>query len=339
MIICISALYAGVQASASTFSWGVNGHPNVQESYCDTSTGKQFDLVAGLGAHWYRTDWPEESVKRNPSFYDKLVDDAVRRGIHILPVIIPSVTRRIDLSPAQVRKSSAAFARSLSTRYRGKITHWELDNELDIFAMIHKGEKDRNGAVWNYGDANGDRPEQFEESRYRVVKAELQGLHEGIKAGDPKAMTIIDSAGWLHYGFFERLVREDRVPFDITGWHWYSEMGDMTKVLGSFNVLKQLKTYGKPIWITEIDRRGGSIGASGEKEQADYLTAVAAQLGKIPGVEAFFVYEILDEPYFGPDNLESHMGLVEVSKGPDGRWQPGRTKDGYNTLRAAIAGK
>ncbi len=49
-----------------------------------------------------------------------------------------------------------------------------------------------------------------------------------------------------------------------------------------------------------------------------------------------FVYELLDEPYFGPDNPESHYGLVELLRGSDGCWQVGRRKPAFGALRAAI---
>jgi len=88
--------------------------------------------------------------------------------------------------------------------------------------------------------------------------------------------------------------------------------GDMkVDAKGDFNVLEKLKSYGKPIWITEIDRRGGSIGGN-EAEQASYMTSVSRQMMSYPGVQALFVYELFDEPYFGPDNPESHFGMIEI---------------------------
>ena len=149
----------------------------------------------------------------------------------------------------------------MAGRYKGRITHWELSNELDGYAMIRKGEKTRDGKVWPWGDPDGSRPENYEEGRYQRAKAEILGLYEGVKAADPTAITVVDTGGWLHYGFIDRLVREDHVPFDILAWHWYSGMGDMTKVQGKFNLVKRLAGYGKPLWITQINRRNGTWAA------------------------------------------------------------------------------
>lgn len=329
----IAAMVISMPAQAE-FQWGVNGHPNVQEGYRQVPISVQLDMVKASGAKWYRTDWPEEVIRKDPASFDRLVNEARRRGLRILPALIPTTGCRSEASPEQIRKASAEYGKWIGARYKGRITHWELSNELDAFAMIRKGEKDRNGAIWQWNDADMDKPEQFEESRYAKVRAELAGLGDGVKSADPKAVTIIDSSGWLHYGFFQRLVIEDKVPFDILGWHWYSEMGDMIRVRGSFNVLEKLKSFGKPIWITEINRRGGSM--DGEMEQSTWLTGVARRMRSYPGVSAFFVYELFDEPYFGADNPESHYGMVEMVKGADKMWAAGRRKAAFASMRALM---
>ena len=106
---------------------------------------------------------------------------------------------------------------------------------------------------------------------------------------------------------------------------------------GSINLLKRLKGYGKPIWITEINRRNGSQG-NAEKEQAEYLRRVAAQLAADPGIGALFVYELLDEPYHGSDNGESFYGLVELARDPKDHWQVKRRKPAFDAFQRAAAG-
>jgi hypothetical protein len=316
------------QADSTDFQWGVNGHPCLQDAYYAVPIEKQLDLMAELGLHWYRTDWPSDTVKRTPEVYDKLIAAAARRKIHILPILFPPVDCRSKSTPEQIQEASFEYAKAVAHRFRGRITHWELDNELDNFTILRKGDKNRLGVVWQGGDPSGDNPEDFEETRYHKAAAELQGLSEGIKAGDPHAKTLID-AGWLHFGYTDRLIKEDKVPFDILAWHWYSDMGDITRVNGHFNLLERLRGYGKRIWITESGWRGDLK----PENQADWIRTTAAQFRSLPDVDAFFLYELLDEPALNADVSEQHYGLVTLSKNTTGKWQFEAKKAGFYALQ------
>jgi hypothetical protein len=336
LLVALS-MWTTVAAAGEPFQWGVNGHPVSQVGYLQVPLAVQLDLVSELGAGWYRTDWDAARLPSDMARDDELVAQAERRKIRLLPVIFSPVGRKKGAAPEEIRAAAAAFAKEVAGRYKGRITHWELSNELDIYAMIRKGEKTRSGQVWQWGSPAGNRPEDYEETRYQQAKAEIQGLYEGVKAADPAAMTIVDTGGWLHYGFTDRLITEDHVPFDILSWHWYSEMGEMTNVQGKLNLVELLKRYGKPLWITEINRRGGSSGGK-EKEQAQYVARAAARLRGNPAIGALFIYELLDEPYFGANNPESYYGLVEIARGDDNRWRFQRKKEAFDAFRAAIAG-
>ena len=330
--------FCGIAAqaeSAEPFHWGINGHSVSQDAYWKVPIATQLDLVAELGARWYRFDLSAGAFHGNTDRVDALLAGAEQRKLRLLPVLIAEPDARSkDATPAQIRAAAAAYAKEVVGRYKGRISHWELNNELDAFAMIRKGETTRSGKLWTWGDAEGSDPDTFDEGRYQKAKAEIIGLHEGVKAADPHAQTIVDTAGWLHYGFIERLVNEDRVPFDILAWHWYSECGDITNVQGKFNLVEFLKRYHRPLWITEINRRDGSKHGK-EQEQADYVGRTAAQLRVNPGIAAFFVYELLDEPYFGTDG-ESDYGLVTVAKDGTGKWRVSRKKPAFDAFKSAI---
>jgi hypothetical protein len=338
--IVLLAVCVGLAAAnaAETFQWGVNGHPVSQEAYYHVPIATQLDLVAELGVTWYRVDIGADAFNGNTDRIDELVAECGRRNIRLLPVLFSTPGGRSkDATPEQIRAAAEQFAQSVVSRYKGKITHWELSNELDAHAMLHKGEKSRAGKAWTWdGDPSGASPDEYDESRYQKAKAEIEGLFAGVKAADPSALTIVDTAGWLHYGFIERLVKEDRVPFDILAWHWYSEMGDITKVEGKLNLVDLLKDFGKPLWITEINRRDGSMG-NAEKDQADYVRQSAAQLRANPAIMSYFIYELFDQPYFGPDNGESHYGLVEVAQDANKKWTIKRKKAAFEALKTAIA--
>lgn len=340
MGICLTLLHplCGIAADAGaseTSPWGVNGHSFSQEAYWHVPVATQLDLVAELGATWYRFDLSQDGFVSNTERMDGVLAGAEQRGLRLLPVLVSEPGARDEKATVeQIRKAAFDFARQVAGRYKGRITHWELNNELDAYAMIRKGERCRSGRLWEWGDAEGSNPDDFHEARYQRAKAEILGLHEGVKAGDPDALTVVDTAGWLHYGFIERLVAEDRVPFDILAWHWYSECGEITNAAGRVNLVEYLKRFRKPLWITEINRRDGSKNGR-EQEQADYVGSVARQLRANPGIGAFFVYELLDEPYFGAGG-ESDYGLVTVAKDDAGMWQVKRRKPAFTAFKSAI---
>ena len=159
----------------------------------------------------------------------------------------------------------------------------------------------------------------------------LRGLAEGIHEGDPEANRIIDCAGWLHFGFMDRLV-DDAVPFEIVSWHWYSEMGDITtpkeSFSGNWDVLDKLKSWGKEVWLTEGNRRNGDMDAQGQARAASSRPITQAREGGI--VDAYFVYELLDEPYF--QGGEAHYGLVTFDK-RDGIWTVGERKPAFQAIK------
>jgi len=322
-------------SAAESFAWGVNGHPVSQEGYWHVPLEEQLDLVRELKVGWYRIDVSAASFQANTARLDELLAAANKRQLKLLPVLVPGNDLQDDKVPVvKLREAAAAFGQAIVTRYKDHITHWELGNELDGYAMIRKGETTRSGKVWEWdGAPDGSEADDYHSARYERAAAFIGGLLQGVKAADPAAQTLVDTAGWLHYGFVDRLVKEDRVPFDILAWHWYSEMGDMTRVRGQLDLLAKLQSYGKPIWITEINRRDGSKGGT-EEEAASYLTATAQQLRSHQAVKAYFVYELLDEPYFGP-NGESDYGLVKLSR-ENGAWKTGARKPAFGALRKVI---
>jgi len=314
--------------------WGINGHPFSQSPYFDIPLEQQLDLLAELGTGWYRFDLDENALRAETARLDDLLAGATRRGIRLLPILMSSPSCRTPgATPDQVHRAAREFGRAVAGRYHGRITHWELENELDFVAMIRKGERDRRGQLWNWDAPDGSVAENFQEARYQLAKAEIQGLSEGIKEADPTARTIVDTSGWLHTGFVTRLVTEDHVPFDVLAWHWYSEMGDITRVQGRIDLLGRLREFGKPVWITETSRRDGSQGG-GEPALATFLTTTVAAMGANPGIGPIFYYELLDEPYSGDD---TRYGLLAVAHDRQNRWRVASRKAAFESYRAIIA--
>ncbi len=324
LVIYLATACALAAASDEHFILGVNGHPHQQEGYRAVPLDRQMDLLRELGVRWYRTDW---GSGYDFSQHDALVAAAEAKGIRLLPILFPDVSAAKD-DIREIRRMAFDYGKHVASRYRGRITHYELSNELDCRAMTK----------WpNGGDRDGASRSDYDFHQYTAICEMLRGLSEGIREGDPAASRIVDCAGWLHFGFVDRLV-DDAVPFEIVAWHWYSEMGDITtpkqSYSGNWDVLQKLKSWGKEVWITEGNRRNGDMDDAGQA-QADYLTDQITKLRKSGIVKAYFVYELLDEPYF--EGGESHYGLVKLGK-RDGNWTVGERKPAFQAIKRLSAG-
>ena len=122
---------------------------------------------------------------------------------------------------------------------------------------------------------------------------------------------------------------DDGLEWEITVWHDYETVSE--------KFLKRLAGFGKPIWITEFN--AGSGGFETEEENARLLKKRIAwyRAMRVPyGVEAAFVYELLDEPYWG-DHYEARMGLYRMEGSKEDGWRVGAPKPAARAVKQAIA--
>ncbi len=114
-------------------------------------------------------------------------------------------------------------------------------------------------------------------------------------------------------------------------------MGDPTRPIksysGTYVVLDRLAAYDKPIWFTEGNRRNGSFQGH-EAEQAEYLRTFLPKLVADGRVRAYFIYELLDEPYFVTG--ERAYGLVTMERDDKKRLRLGQRKPAFSAYQAVI---
>ena len=304
--------------------WGANGHPLV--SYPGVPIEDQLDLLKDLGMKSYRVD-----VYRMETIPDleRIIDEAELRDLEVLPILIPPVNLEKD-DEEKLYETSRAFASTFVRHFGERVAVWELGNEMEIFALIKPCEMQDDGKQYpcEWGIAGGVGPLDYYGPRYVKVAAVLRGLSEGVRDASPTARRAIGTAGWGHLGIFERL-RNDGVPWDITVWHMYGG--------NPVEEFKALATYGKPIWVTEMNHPYGS--QKGEREQAYGLGRLMKCLDAVSEtykIEAVHIYELLDEPYWAPD-YEAYMGLVQLVPTPGGGYSIGARKPAYDVAKQIIA--
>jgi chitodextrinase len=275
--------------------FGVGGHP--WGVYSGFSATALLDLVQMMGAGIYRVDLGTTRY----TLADQLLAAAKTRDIQLYATLYGT-----NGNYTASYNEGYAFA----TRYAGKIPYYQVSNERDVSSMTT--------------ESDGTLPSDFNDIKYAQAKAEIQGLLDGVRAGDPNAKTIVNFS-WLHYGFIQRLIN-DGINFDILGIDWYSNMGDITNVKNKNLTYYLKRQFGKPVWVTEGDRWEGSTGGN-EAAQATYISQTATAIYNNPDINAYIVYELLDEPGVSPD-FERHMGLLYDVNSP---------KPAYEAYKQVIA--
>ena len=315
------------QPAGADMLWGANGHPLT--SYPGVPPGDQIKLLAELGLKSYRVD---VTTTQQMDGLAALLAEAKPRGIAVLPILIPPVNlARQD--EAALYQTSFDFAKSFVTRFGSDIAVWELENELENFAIIQPCEKRDDGTQYpcEWGPAGGVGELDYVGARVRKVEAVMRGLSDGVRAASPTALRAMGSAGWGHTGIFGRFLH-DGVAWDISVWHLYGQDPEWA--------FKTLAALGKPIWVTELNYPFGSS-KEGEEKQAQGLASMMARIADLSGpykVQAAFIYELCDEPYWAP-SFEASMGLVRLDPGPGKGWTVGSRKAAFGAVKATAAAR
>lgn len=288
--------------------WGITGHPISQEAYLhqqsnfNNAIADQLDLLKKCGLTWYRVDVPTDTNGNVQNFYpfEDLKKQAGIKGIKLLPLLY-LVGLDYNRSAADMYNLGLKCGKNFAVQHGRFFTHYEIGNEQEADLLVD-GWRSPGLSVTDY-DAH----------KTTIVASYLKGLAKGIKSIEPKAKIIINTAGWVHYGFLERLIAEG-VEFDITGYHWYSDMGKLTEIRDyKFNMPDLLfKKFGKPVWITEISNRNGSNDMATEQQQATWAVTYIKEAKSNPHIEAMFFYELYDQPVF--QSAEGRYGIVKWTK-------------------------
>ncbi|WP_328698911.1 lipopolysaccharide biosynthesis protein [Burkholderia sp. 8Y] len=290
---------ASVNAAASIF-YGANGHNNEGGAYDMSSSALQLAQLNDLGAKLYRNEvYSQASVTKLAG----IARSMAAGGVTVFPVLLADPNAFIDEAGAY--NAGYALGQQTATSYR--YPYYEVSNELGAAALV--------------GNVDGVFPQQFDNALFQKARGVIRGMIAGIKSVDTNGKIIIGGDTWLHYGFDQMLADgtqpdgttgHPKVTWDITGWHWYSEQGDITHACGGtgcHDVLAALQAFGKPIWLTEFGVRP-SYGS--DAQIASYMVGntMMAQFVAVAskyGLQAIQVYELYDDPVGG----EGNYGLLK----------------------------
>ncbi|MFA7444437.1 MAG: glycosyl hydrolase [Flavobacteriaceae bacterium] len=292
------------------FVWGVNGNPLNNVDYTRSgSIDRELNFIEEHQFTFYRigirTDL-EGNVLLSSQRFSELLKKASERGIEILPVfLINTHFDEYKISEEEAFRRGKSQMRGFAQKYGQYINYYYLGNEQEI-RFINPG-------------SDGKYTTDYDLNKFKIVAAYLKGMHEGVKEIDPTAKAIINSAGWLHFGYYE-LLKQAEVPYDIMGYHWYSKTDTYRSDFGHGRITDILyERYQKPIWLTEVNHTRGSHDNS-EYEQAIMMKRLIDELYNQNYIEGFFVYELYDQPSLKDQawagDKEAHFGIIEWKNAP-----------------------
>jgi hypothetical protein len=294
-----SPVVASTPASTAKFFYGANGHNNEGGAYDISSTAVQLQQLQDLGAKLYRNEVYSQSTATKLA---GIAQTMAAGGVTVYPVMLMGLAFNSE-SDAY----AAGFALGQQTANSYHYPYYEVTNELEADALT--------------GNVDGVYPSHFDNTKFTHARGVIRGMIAGIKSVDANAKIVMGGGAWMHYAFDQMLASgtqpdgttgHDKVDWDITAWHWYSDQGDITNACGGtgcHNVLAALQQLGKPIWINEFGVRP-SYGS--DSQIASYLigSLMMAQFVAIAStynIQSIQTYELYDDPANG----EGPYGLLK----------------------------
>ncbi|MCG1042714.1 glycoside hydrolase family protein [Mycetohabitans sp. B8] len=271
--------------------YGIGGHVGQGGVYDKMSDEQQLGHIKELGMTMYGHDVFDYASTQKVFRIAKL---AKKQCIGVFAALTADLNSYANEDAAY--RDGLKLGAMVATTLKGVVQYYQVGNEYENVS-IRRG--------------HGNNPDDYDNASFQKARGSILGMIDGIKSANPSATIMMCPLGWLHFGFLDMLYtgtqpdgsRGHRIPkWDITAWHWYSDMGDITAARG-VNVLRHLHdTYRKPIWITELGVRPGAS----EQASAAYLVGPNAlgglvQYAKKYNIQNVTLYELLDDEAYGGD--------------------------------------
>jgi hypothetical protein len=286
------------------------------------------DQANAAGVRWSRLVFAWSAIQPSGPrswnagyFPDRLLEAELASGRRVVGLLIgtppwaghgspSSPPRGLDLPPEHSDNAWAAFARAMAERYRGRIDHWVIWNEPDIW--------DPASPLYTWSGS----VEDF----YQLQKV----AYLAIKQANPAARVALPGLTYWwdvqqeRPQYFERLLdvaaRDEQAPannwfFDAAVLHLYNQPDQLYTAPALYRDLMAARGLNKPIWINETnvapwDDPANPLPRADFRatldEQASYLVQAFAY-GLAAGAEHLSVYPFFDSE--APPGTEL-MGLV-----------------------------
>lgn len=289
--------------------FGINGHPLAQIAYQLNTYNQQLQALQQLHQQYYRVDIylnPDRSGRirdLNPALFNfsSILNILNSNGLIMLPIIFPTVEHSNNYTIPQLYQLSYEEGVRWTTLYGNLFSVIELDNEQDN-VCIKPG-------------VDGTNLDDYNSTCIERVVAKMSGFAAGLKDTLPSLRIIIDFC-WIHWGYMDYLTAAS-TKYDIVGYHWYSDMGDIRRSYRNISDVLQhvIDTYKKPIWITETNTKNGDMTIPSDNQTSYINNTLNTILTYYPAVQSYIFYELFDEYQFANSSGEAHYGLTKFQEG------------------------
>jgi hypothetical protein len=268
-IFCCTLLWAAIGAATEN-PYGFCYHLAYSKK-SDAAIRKELASLRSLGAEWIRTDlsWPWQPRSEKTGVYGfeniertlRLADEA---GLRVLLIINRCPATKEPLHEHLEEWSD--FIRQAVTRFKGRVTHWEIWNEENFKNERWWGSKDTAIHAKNYATC-------------------LKEAFKAVKSVDPGAVVLYGGTSHVPLDFIEATFAPGAGDaFDVMNVHPYNTSG-LPEDNIAFDV-RQLRLlmnrYGlsrKPVWATEI---GWS---TSPRKSSDIYARVLPQAFEVLGID------------------------------------------------------
>lgn len=306
------------QINKEEFVWGINGHPLTQQEYNYKTLNDQIRFLSDLGVNYYRIDVPiaKDGQARNETYLLDLLDKLKASNIKPMFAIFPKGNKNYSDSLA-VYQYYFSIGQKFVERYGKYLDVVEVGNEWDLKLMKKNAMND------------GRKASHYQTTLIGKQMWLLAGIVDGLKSKKP-SLKVSMSLTWVHWYYLDILKRY-KINYDIIGYHWYSNMGNITNVTPPYgDILPKIeKKYNKEIWITEFNTYQGTKKASFEKQES-YIKGSLNDIVRQGIVKGFFIYELFDQPSLTNYPAEMSYGLLYKEQGKY------KTKPVYKTFKEII---
>ncbi len=268
--------------------WGVDGHPEWGGSYSNLTPQQQADAVKAMGLGIYQGDINSSSTAQTQALLNATQAD----GLQFLA--------NIGASPNSFTSAQQAYNESYQEgaaegqQFGSQIKLWQLGNEMDGFA-------------------------ESSPANFQIAQSEIQGLTDGLKSTDPTAQTIVNSTDQPTGIQFLQQLQADGVNWDITGFHSYTQNGDVADS-GDGTTLAADAALGKPIYVTEFNGWSSSDGSTGPSALPGNDQLITNSMNSIKSVAQQYdiiganMYELLNQPEIS--GSEGQFGVLNADGSP-----------------------